>query len=168
VLDTDLEDAVAVADVTIERLRDGNSFVDSEGDGVGLCGRPLRPLDSNVVIADGLLELTALTGNERYRRIAEETLEAFAGASDRFGVQIAGYATVTSRLLEGPLVIRVGDAPGSDLHRAALRVADHEKVVVPGDDAVDGDIARVEYGDQRSRPAETPEQLSEQVQAILR
>jgi uncharacterized protein len=166
-LGIDLDDATAVADVTIERLCDGNSFVDSEADGVGLCSQPLRPLDSNVALADGLLELAVLTDNTRYRRIAEETLEAFAGASDRFGVQIAAYATVTSRLLERPLVIRVGDEPGSNLHRAAMRIADHEKVVVPDDETIGATTARVERGEQESAPAETPEQLSKRVQAVL-
>ncbi len=162
-----LADATAVADAAIDRLRDGDSFVDSAGDGVGLCDRPLRPLDANVALADGLLELAVLTGEDRYRGVARETLEDFAGASDRFGVQIARYATVASRLLEGPLAIRVGDDPGSDLHRAALRLADHEKVVVPDDGTLEAGIARVERGDRVSEPAETPEKLSERVQAVL-
>ena len=54
------------------------------------------------------------------------------------------------------LVIETPEA-GSDLHRAAWRVADHEKVVVPSDrsDAV------VVRGGERSEPAETPEELLE-------
>ncbi|MFC4436478.1 MULTISPECIES: DUF255 domain-containing protein [Natrialbaceae] len=167
-LETDvLADATAIADATIDRLREGDSFVDSAADGVGLCDRPLRPLDANVALADGLAELAVLTGEDRYRRIARETLEDFAGASDRFGVQIAQYATVVSRLLEGPLVLRVGDDPGSDLHRAALRLADHEKVVVPGADGLESGTARVERGDQVSPPAETPEKLSDRVRTVL-
>ncbi|NKE34261.1 thioredoxin domain-containing protein [Natronococcus sp. JC468] len=166
-LETDaLAEAAAVADATIERLRDGDSFVDSAGEGVGLCDRPLRPLDANVALADGLLELAVLSGEDRYRTVARETLEDFAGASDRFGVQVARYGTVAARLLEGPLAIRIGDEPGSDLHRAALRLADHEKVVVPAADLEAG-TARVEHGDRRSDPAETPEQLSERVGEIL-
>ncbi|AGB36203.1 DUF255 domain-containing protein [Natronococcus occultus] len=166
-LETDaVAEAEAVADATVERLRDGDSFIDSAAADVGLCDRPLRPLDTNVALADGLLELAVLSGEEQYRTIARETLEDFAGASDRFGVQIARYGTATSRLLEGPLAIRVGDAPGSDLHRAALRLADHEKVVVPDADLETG-TARVERGDRRSEPAETPEQLSERVGEIL-
>lgn len=167
-LDADvLEDATAVADATIDRLRDGDSFLDSEGDGVGLCDRPLRPLDANVALADGLVELAVLSGEDRYRTVARETLEAFAGASDRFGVQMARYATVASRLLEGPLVIRVGDDPGTDLHRAALRLADHEKVVVAGAGALEAGTARAERGERVSAAAETPKQLSERVQEIL-
>ncbi|WP_226040181.1 DUF255 domain-containing protein [Natrinema sp. DC36] len=162
-----LADATAIADATIERLHDEDSFLDGPAAGVGLCDRPLRPLDSNVAFADGLLELAALTGENRYREIARETLEAFAGASDRFGVQIARYATAVSRLLEGPLVIRVAGEPGSDLHRGALRLADHEKVVVPGADALEAGTARAELDDRVSDRAETPSELSEQVQHLL-
>ncbi len=162
-----LADARAVADATIDRLRDEESFLDGPATGVGLCDRPLRPLDANIAFADGLLDLAVLTGDDRYREYTRETLAAFAGASDRFGVQIARYGTVVARLLEGPLVIRVADDPGSDLHRAALRLADHEKVVVPGaTDALDSGTARVEYDGERSPPAETPAQLSEYVQSI--
>jgi hypothetical protein len=48
---------------------------------------------------------------------------------------------------------------GSDLHRAALRVADHEKVVVPGS----AETAIVQRGTERSAPAATPAALSERV-----
>ncbi len=166
-LETDvLEDATAVAEATIDRLHDEDSFLDGPAEGVGLCDRPLRPLDSNVAFADALIDLAALTGEDRYREFARETLEAFAGASDRFTVQVARYATAVSRLLEGPLVIRVAAEPGSDLHRAALRMADHEKVVVPDADCEAG-TARVERGDRMSERAETPDELSERVQSLL-
>ncbi|QCS43944.1 DUF255 domain-containing protein [Natrinema versiforme] len=161
-----IADARAVAEATIDRLHDEDSFLDGPAEGVGLCDRPLRPLDANVAFADALIDLAVLTGDDRYRDFARETLEAFAGASDRFGVQIARYATAVSRLLEGPLVIRVAADPGSDLHRAALRLADHEKVVVPDADDLEPGTARVERGDHVSAPAETPDELSERVQTI--
>jgi len=162
-----LADATAIADATIDRLHDGDSFLDSPADGVGLLDRPLRPLDGNIAFADGLLELAVLTGEDRYRERARETLAAFAGASDRLGVQAARYATVVSRLLEGPLVLRVATEPGADLHRAALRLADHEKVVVPDAADLETGTARVERGDHVSEPAETPEALSERVQTVI-
>ncbi len=163
-----LDDARAVADITIDRLRDGDSFVDAPARGTGLLDRSLRPLDANVAFADALVDLAVLTGEERYRTVARETLEDFAGASDRFGVQIAKYGSVAARMLDDPLVVRVGAQAGSDLHRAAFRVADHEKVVVPNAaDEVDGGTARVERGERVSEPAETPQKLSEQVQRLL-
>ena len=162
-----LEDATAVADATVDRLHDEASFLDGPATGVGLVDRPLRPLDANVAFADALLELSVLTDEERYRDVARETLEAFAGASDRFGVQIARYATATARLLEGPLVIRIATDPGTDLHRAALRLADHEKVVVPNAADLESETARVERGETVSEPAKTPAELSKRVQSIL-
>ena len=161
-----LADALEVADVTIDRLRDGDSFVDAPAEDVGLLEYPLRPLEGNVELADALLDLAVLTGEDRYREVARGALEDFAGASDRFGVQIAGYASTTARLLEDPLVVRVADAPGSDLHRAGLRMADHEKVVVPDADLEDG-LARAERVERLSELAETPEELSERIQSVL-
>ncbi|ARS91839.1 DUF255 domain-containing protein [Natrarchaeobaculum aegyptiacum] len=160
-------DAREVADATIDRLQDDGSFLDGPAAGAGLLERQLRPLDSNVAFADGLLELAILTGDEAHRTHAREALESFAGASDRFGPQVARYATTVSRLLEGPLVIRVGDEPGTELHRAALRMADHEKVVVPEAVELEAGTARVELGDHASATAETPDELSERLQSVL-
>ncbi|MFC7239597.1 DUF255 domain-containing protein [Saliphagus sp. GCM10025317] len=165
-----VDDAVAVADATIDRLRVGDSFVDGPRSGAGLLEHPLRPLDANVELADALLDLGAITGEDRYERVARETLEAFAGASDRFSVQVARYASVATRVLEGSLVIRVGAPAGSDLHRAACRIADHEKVVVP--DAADvSDVpegaAIAERGSRTTEPATTPAELSDRVSNLL-
>ena len=161
-----VDDGRAVADATVERLRDGDSFVDAPTEDVGLLEYPLRPLEGNVELADALLDLSVLTGEEDYREVAREALEDFAGASDRFGPQVAGYASTVARLLEDPLVVRVGDEPGSDLHRAGLRVADHEKVIVPDADLESG-TAHVARGEVVSEVAKSPEELSERVQAVL-
>jgi uncharacterized protein YyaL (SSP411 family) len=93
----------------------------------------------------------------RYQQAARQAVEAFAGAGERMGVEVAGYATVAARLQE-PRCIQVATEPGSDLHRAALRLADHETVVAPlvasdhdtaataghAPDGEEGDLARGE------------------------
>ena len=150
-----LDPARAVADDAIDRLADG-AFLDGEPGGAGLLDRPLRPLETNAEMADGLLELWALTGEERYRRAAVDALSSFAGAHDRMGVEAAGYAAACARAHYDPLVIRTPPA-GTELHRAALRVADHEKVVVPGD----RETAVVVRGGEETAPAATPEALLE-------
>jgi uncharacterized protein YyaL (SSP411 family) len=161
--------AQAVADHAIETVRSEGSFVDGPSAGVGLLDRPLRPLDGNVELADALLDLAVLTGEDRYRAVARETLGAFAGAADRFGVRIAAYGSAVSRLLNEPLVIAVTADAGSDLHRAALRMADHEKVVVPAAEGYDEpDAAYVVRGDETSEPATTPEELSRRVSGLAR
>ncbi len=161
-----LEDATAVAETTIDRLRDGASFVDGPPAGPGLLDRPLRPVNTNVELAAALLDLAVHANEQRYERIATEILEDFGGASDRFGVQVARYASVSARLLEGTLVVRVGDEAGSVLHRAACRIADHEAVVVPGADVSAG-TAVATRGSNATEPATTPEELSNRVGALL-
>ncbi|MFO8116571.1 MAG: thioredoxin domain-containing protein, partial [Halorubrum sp.] len=64
---------------------------------------------------------------------------------------------------------------GSDLHRAAWRVADHEKVVAPNAHADDAPAPRsvpegtavVLAGDAASEPAATPAELSACVGDVL-
>jgi uncharacterized protein YyaL (SSP411 family) len=159
--DSWLGPACAVADDAINRLRgDAGAFLDGEPGGAGLLDRPLRPLETNAEMADALLDLWALTGEASYREAAVDALAAFAGAADRMGVEAAGYAAACARAHYDPLVVRTPPA-GTDLHRAALRIADHEKVVVPGDreDAV------VVRGGEATDPAGTPEQLLERAAA---
>jgi uncharacterized protein YyaL (SSP411 family) len=116
-------------------------------------------------MADALLDLWLLTGDDRYRDVASEAVGSFAGAWDRFGVRVAGYGSVAARLCRDPLVVDVGTDPGSDLHRAALRVADHEAVVRPAGDADPG-TAVVRVG-ERSRRVSTPSELVDGVAALV-
>jgi uncharacterized protein YyaL (SSP411 family) len=160
--DAYLETARAVADRTLE-LVDEAAFRDGRLDGPGLCSRPLYPLDGNVEAADGLVDLAVLSGEDRYREAARAAVGAFAGATERMGVHVAGYGSVAARLCRRPLVVAVGGPAGSDLHRAALRVADHEKVVRPGDPDVPAGRAAVVGAD--ADPVDAPEDLMAQVSA---
>jgi hypothetical protein len=152
--------ATAVADNALETLGDGAAFRDGPASGDGLCDRPLRPIDTGTEFAEGLLDLAAITGEDRYREAAIDAVEAFAGAWDRIGVQVAHYGSIAARLTGGDLVVDVGDPAGSDLHRAALRIADHEAVVVPDAADVEPGTARVRGSDTA---ATTPEELMAQV-----
>ena len=150
-----------VADEALETLGGEGAFRDGPADGVGLCDRPLRPIDTGTEFADALLDLAVLTGEERYRQAAREAVAAFAGATERFGVQVAHYGSVAARLTGGDLVVDVGGPAGSDLHRAACRIADHEKVVVPAAPDLEAGTAAVRGSD--APPATTPEGLLEAV-----
>ena len=152
--------ATSVADNALETLGGDGAFHDGPAAGEGLCDRPLRPIDTGTEFADALLDLAAITGDQRYRTAATDAVEAFAGAWDRLGVQVAHYGSVAARLTGGDLVVDVGGPAGSELHRAALRIADHEAVVVPDAEGVEAGTARVR-GDDES--ATTPEELSSQV-----
>ena len=156
--------ATAVADNALETLGDGAAFRDGPASGDGLCDRPLRPIDTGTEFAEGLLDLAAITGENRYREAAIDAVEAFAGAWDRIGVQVAHYGSIAARLTGGDLVVDVGDPAGSDLHRAALRIADHEAVVVPDAADVEPGTARVRGSDE---VATTPEALMPQVAASV-
>jgi len=149
--------AEAVADWTVEhRQQATGAFRDGSDDGAGLCGRSLHPLDSTVELADALVDLAALTDEDRYREVAREAVESFAGATDRMGVEVAGYASVAARL-QDPQRLVVGTEAGTDLHRAALRLADHETTVVPDPDG-DG-VARRYEGDRLTAEGDTPATL---------
>jgi hypothetical protein len=158
--------ARTLAEATIDRLGDDRGFVDGPVTGPALLDRPLRPIDDNYELAAALLDLHALTGADRYREAARDAIEAFAGARDRLGVQVAGYGSVAARLVGPTLRIEVGTLAGSDLHRAALRVGDHEKVVVPDVEALAG-TARVVVGETTSDPVSTPAALAERVAELV-
>ncbi|WP_136717262.1 DUF255 domain-containing protein [Halorientalis salina] len=155
------EEAREIADYTLTQHRpeDDGAFRDGPAEGAGLCDQPLYPLDTNVELADALVDLAALTGEERYREAARDAVAAFAGALDRMGVEVAGYASVSARL-QSPRTFRVGTAAGSDLHRAALRIADHEAVVVPDADVPDGEV-HLFQDDEQVGTADTPDALAD-------
>lgn len=155
--------ARAVADATLETLQAATGALrDGPADpsAPGLLDRPLYPLDGAAVTADALVTLAELTDTARYRRAAREMLAAFAAAADRVGVQAARYGTAAARTVDRPLTVLVGVEAGAPLHRAALRVADHEKVVVPGADVEPG-TARLRGAGEAdgSEPLASPEAL---------
>ena len=159
--------ATAVADWTIEQLQaDSGEFHDGPAGEVALLDTPLSPLDTNVNAAQALLDLALLTGEEAYETAAREAIEAFAGAADRMGVEVAEFASVAARL-QHPQVVEVGTQAGTDLHRAALRLTDHETVVAPrsagetagvADGLADGTARLVVDGEEQGA-ATTPEAL---------
>jgi len=169
--------ARGVADEAIGTLQESEgAFRDGPAAGVGLLSEPLRPLDGTVEMAEALLDLAAIGSvvdappaddepDPDYGGAARDAVAAFAGAWDRFGVQVAGYGSVASRLTRPDLVVAVGDDPGSDLHRAGLRVADHEAVVVPDAPDAPAGVATVHRGADR-RDATTPDALLDAVAAL--
>ncbi|QSG12323.1 Prenyltransferase family protein containing thioredoxin domain [Halapricum desulfuricans] len=144
--------ARAVADWTLEHLAADGPLRDGPSGETGLLDRPLYPFDYAVEFASAALDLAALAEEPAYREHAHKTVATYANAADRMGVEAAEYATAVARVLE-PRTIRVGPPAGSDLHRAALRLADHEAVVVPG---VGGASATVIDGETPVGTAETP------------
>jgi uncharacterized protein YyaL (SSP411 family) len=159
-----LETARAVADVAIDDLQDATgAFQDGPTEGAGLLDQPLRPIDDTAAMADALVDLHHLTREARYHDAAAAAVGAFAGAADRMGVQVAAYGTAAARVTQHPLVVEVAAEAGSDLHRAALRMADHEKVVVPEAEGGDQGTAWLVDADGTSEAVDSPEALADLV-----
>ncbi len=69
----------------------------------------------NPTAATALLRLEALSGRKEYRKIAEETLESFAGIVEHFGLYAGSYGLAAERLLLDPVqVVIVGSGPEAD------------------------------------------------------
>lgn len=159
-----LELAREVADVAIDDLQNATgAFRDGPTGGAGLLDQPLRPIDDTAIMADALVDLHHLTREARYHDAAADAVGAFAGAADRMGVQVAAYGTAAARVTQHPLVIEVSDEAGSDLHRAALRMADHEKVVVPDAEGGEPGTAWLVDADGTSEAVDSPEALADLV-----
>jgi uncharacterized protein YyaL (SSP411 family) len=66
----------------------------------------------NPTAAAALLRLEALSGRGEYRKIAEDTLAAFSGIVEHFGLYAGSYGLALERLLLDPVqVVVVGSGP---------------------------------------------------------
>ena len=114
--------AQQIADAMLQRFYDttGGGFFDTEPDAaerIGALSARRKPLQDsptpagNAVAATVLLRLAALTNNNDYETRAQDTLEAFGGVVEHFGLYAASYALALRRMIEPPLqVVIVGDA----------------------------------------------------------
>src|SRR5215469_1502972 len=111
-----------VADAMLKRFYDvtGCGFFDTEltstEERIGALAARRKPLQDsptpagNSTAATVLLRLAALTNNKDYETKAQDTLEAFGGVVEHFGLYAASYALALRRLIEPPLqVCVVGD-----------------------------------------------------------
>lgn len=118
-----LDHAQRLARIVESRWRDaGRGFWDvAEGhDDTGLLAVRTKSLSENADVAEAFLRLGRMTHDERYLRVAEETLTDFAEPYLGYGTQAARYALVVERYLSAePEVQIVGGAEGSDAARRA-------------------------------------------------
>ena len=78
----------------------------------------------NPVAASLLLRLEALNGNADYRLKAKQTLEAFAGVVEHFGLYAASYGLALQRLIQPPVqVCIIGQNGGDDDVARSLEAA---------------------------------------------
>jgi uncharacterized protein len=115
--------ARAIADTMIARFFDvvSGGFFDAEpaadGKSLGVLAARRKPLQDaptpagNPMAAIALLRLHHYTGDAAYRDKAEQTLEAFAGVAEQFGIFAATYGIAVLHFLENPIqvVVIAGD-----------------------------------------------------------
>ena len=73
----------------------------------GYLSKPANPLDENSVASIVLVKLYYLTGEEHYRKLAEETLRRFVEIFHQFGLMAADYALAVDAFLTEPTIIRI-------------------------------------------------------------
>jgi uncharacterized protein YyaL (SSP411 family) len=101
----------------------------SDGSHLGVLATRRKPLQDsptpagNPMAAIALVRLHHYTGDSPYRDKAEQTLEAFAGVAEQFGIFAATYGTSVLHFLESPVqvvVIEGEDGDGDELYEAAV------------------------------------------------
>ncbi len=127
--------AMTLVEAMIARFfdRTAGAFVDTALDAdeksrLGALTARRKPLQDaptpagNPTAASALLRLEELSGNAEFRQIAEDTLGAFAGIVEHFGLYAGSYALALSRLLLEPeQVVVVGrGAEATELEALAL------------------------------------------------
>ena len=128
--------AQVISDTMIAKFYDeaGGGFFDSDAAGegklLGVLATQRKPLQDtptpagNSMAAIALLRLHHYTGEAAYHDKAKQTLEAFAGVAEQFGIFAATYGIAAVYLLESPvqaIVLEGSDVEAaSDLYAAAV------------------------------------------------
>jgi len=128
--------AQAIGDAMIARFFDAVSggFFDAEpapeGKSLGVLATRRKPLQDsptpagNPMAAIALLRLHHYTGDNAYRGKVEQTLEAFAGVAEQFGIFAATYGIAVLHLLENPAqVVVITDNESDDAGTALASIA---------------------------------------------
>jgi hypothetical protein len=108
----------------------GGGFFDTrvDPDAIGALSARRKPLQDtptpagNPTAAAALLRLEALNGDAKLREVAEDTLEAFAGIVEHFGLYAGSYGLALERLLTLPQqIVIVGEDDLADAMEAGAR-----------------------------------------------
>jgi uncharacterized protein len=108
----------------------GGGFFDTrvDSDAIGALSARRKPLQDtptpagNPTAAAALLRLEGLNGDAKLREVAEDTLEAFAGIVEHFGLYAGSYGLALERLLTPPQqIVIVGEDDLADAMEAAAR-----------------------------------------------
>jgi uncharacterized protein YyaL (SSP411 family) len=131
-----LERARAHADLTIARFvsPDGGFYDSAHTDKLGRLEIPDRPINENGVMAENLIRLHTMTGNESYHEAAEAVLTLYAKTFERAGSFAATYARALRRYLSPSVSVRVvGETQATAPFRVAARALPSPFVTVHGE-----------------------------------
>jgi uncharacterized protein YyaL (SSP411 family) len=112
------EAAMQLAEAMVERFHDPErgGFFDTEknaGDKLGALAAQRKPTQDsptpagNSTAAAALLRLEALSGREDFRARAEDTLAAFAGVIEHYGLHAGSYGLALERMLLPPIQVAI-------------------------------------------------------------
>lgn len=73
----------------------------------GFLSKPAKPLDENALAARTLIKLFHITGDEIYRKQAEDTLKRFVQIYPQFGFMASDYALAVDAFLNEPTLVRI-------------------------------------------------------------
>jgi uncharacterized protein YyaL (SSP411 family) len=140
-----LELAGRLLDTALERFGDGSGgFFDTADDAEALFTRPADATDNATpsglsTVATALITYAALTGQTKYREIAEAALARLAPVAAQYP-RFVGYACAAGEaLLSGPYEVAiVGGSDIAPLLAAAWRAAPPGAVIVAGEPDADG------------------------------
>jgi hypothetical protein len=198
------DSAMQIGESLVERFHDpeGGGFFDTEkntGDRLGALAARRKPMQDsptpagNATAAGVLLRLHALGGRDDFRSIAQETLAAFAGVIEHYGLYAGSYGLALERLLLPPVqavIVGQGLAVRQFAVMAQARYAVNKAVIMlapgqvtaghlppvlaetlphlPGLDSSSAQpIALVCRGTSCLPPATTPDALLEQINTAL-
>ncbi|HEV3155844.1 MAG TPA: DUF255 domain-containing protein [Candidatus Baltobacteraceae bacterium] len=87
------------------------ALADHAGDPLAMLSVRMTPLPENASIADSLLRLSVITGDERYRERAERILRTFASRYARYRTFASPYASAVARYLYGGANVTIVGIP---------------------------------------------------------
>ena len=121
-----LERAVAHADRVLARFAapDGGFYDSVHDEKIGRLEIPDRPISDNGILAECLLRLHVITGNEVYLEAAEGVLTLYARTFERAGSFAATYARALRRYFTRPVSVRIQGTveATADLRQASRRL----------------------------------------------
>jgi uncharacterized protein YyaL (SSP411 family) len=169
-----LEKSERIALWCIENLRSpSGGFFDSPTDpkATGEMAKPLKELDQNAKTALWFLLLHHLSGSEKFKEEAENTLRYFSGNYKKYGLMASSYALAVFCLLKPWIKVEIAGPPGSEeyreLHLEALTIFVPNKVVSPGTAGEKGTSkAYICRGSQCYQPVSDRQELSDLLQRV--